>query len=121
MKKRVNITISDEALTIADQSGNRSEFIENLITLGNPPIAEGGEVMEALARLEVKLKKIEELLKQPTSQPTKQTPADTFVPKPPDPELGYPCCQKNSPCKHWVWDGVEGLWKNTLTLKTREL
>jgi hypothetical protein len=43
-----------------------------------------------------------------------------FVPKPPDPELGYPCCQKKSPCKHWVWDSNNINWVNSLTAKTRE-
>lgn len=32
MKKRINIMLSEEALKIADDSGNRSEYIENLIT-----------------------------------------------------------------------------------------
>jgi hypothetical protein len=43
-----------------------------------------------------------------------------FIPKPPDPELGYPCCSGNTPCKHWVFVGEEGYWQNTLTGKTRD-
>lgn len=43
-----------------------------------------------------------------------------FVPKPPDPETGYPCCQKRSPCKHWTWDGNIEAWINSPTGKTRE-
>ena len=30
------------------------------------------------------------------------------------------CCLANEPCKHWIWDGTLGLWKNTLSGKTRE-
>lgn len=43
-----------------------------------------------------------------------------FVPKPPDPETGYPCCVKARPCKHWVFDDLESLWRNSLTGKTKE-
>lgn len=38
--------------------------------------------------------------------------------KPPHPEFGYPCCHKDAPCKHWVWS--DGVYKNTLTGKTRD-
>ncbi len=41
--------------------------------------------------------------------------------KAPDPELGYPCCTKQKPCKHWAYDGNQGLWVNELTGKTREV
>lgn len=44
-----------------------------------------------------------------------------FVPKPPDPETGYPCCTRPKPCKHWQWDDVETVWRNELTGKTREV
>ena len=44
-----------------------------------------------------------------------------FVPKPPDPELGYPCCQQKRPCKHWSFDGATSTWVNELTGKTKEV
>ena len=43
-----------------------------------------------------------------------------FVPRPPDPETGYPCCLLKRPCKHWVWDGNSGVWTNLLTGRVRE-
>lgn len=43
-----------------------------------------------------------------------------FVPKPPDPETGYPCCLGKRPCKHWVWDGNVSAYVNSLTGKERE-
>ena len=43
-----------------------------------------------------------------------------FVPKPPDPETGYPCCQKARPCRHWQWDGNKQAYVNELTGKERE-
>ena len=39
MKKRINIMLSEEALQRADDSGNRSEYIENLI-LGTPQVSD---------------------------------------------------------------------------------
>lgn len=36
-KKRINITLSEEAITKADESGNRSEYIEQLI-MGTLPV-----------------------------------------------------------------------------------
>ena len=43
-----------------------------------------------------------------------------FVPKPPDPILGYPCCQLKRPCKHWVWDSGLECYENTLTGEQRK-
>lgn len=56
----------------------------------------------------------------PNSIPGLTTGA-AFVPKPPDPETGYPCCSGRTPCKHWVWDDMGTEWKNSLTGKTREV
>lgn len=44
-----------------------------------------------------------------------------FVPRPPAPLTGYPCCQRAKPCKHWIFDGINSLWKNELTGKVREV
>lgn len=44
-----------------------------------------------------------------------------FVPKPPDPETGYPCCLGKRPCKHWQWDGNKSAYVNSLTGKEREV
>lgn len=103
--------LSEEALVIADDSGNRSEYIEQLILASRVPRLERAAG--------VTKEEVLDLIKLHLATSPKTT--DTFVPKPPDPELGYPCCQKTVPCKHWVWDGVEGLWKNTLTNRTKEL
>lgn len=40
--------------------------------------------------------------------------------KPPHPEFGYPCCHKKTPCKHWVYNELDGVWFNELTKETRE-
>jgi len=59
-----------------------------------------------------------------TQKPTLNIPGavrgNEFVPKPPDPETGYPCCKANKPCKHWQWDELKSVWVNQITLKERE-
>ncbi len=44
-----------------------------------------------------------------------------FVPSAPDPDIGYACCTKQKPCKHWQFDGVSQVWVNELTGKTRDV
>jgi hypothetical protein len=41
--------------------------------------------------------------------------------RPPDPETGYPCCQKAKPCKHWKFDNLNSQWVNELTGKVKEI
>lgn len=55
----------------------------------------------------------------PTNLPNTTTGAQ-FVPKPPDPEFGYPCCKGISPCKHWIFDETDAVWRNSLTGKERD-
>jgi hypothetical protein len=46
---------------------------------------------------------------------------EPFIPKPPDPVTGYPCCQKTDyRCKHWEFDATGEGWVNTLTGEIRE-
>lgn len=78
---------------------NKSEFLSNALNNSIP--------------------EFKEPIKAPVNIPGVVRGAD-FVPKPPDPETGYPCCTKARPCKHWVWDDIETVWRNTLTNKTRE-
>lgn len=36
------------------------------------------------------------------------------------PRPGLPCCNQNSPCKHWRWDAQLAMWQNILTGEIRE-
>lgn len=45
---------------------------------------------------------------------------EEFVPKPPDPVFGYPCCKAKKPCKHWQWNDLDGAWINSITGEARE-
>lgn len=48
------------------------------------------------------------------------TRGSEFVPKPPDPVFGYPCCKAKKPCKHWQWNDLDGAWINSITGEARE-
>lgn len=93
---------------------NKSEWLHNAL-VANPvnDIVQAGR--EALKQAESTLKDADLKGLGPITQP------QPFVPKPPDPELGYPCCQSRTyRCKHWEWDGTRGNWVNTLTGKELE-
>jgi hypothetical protein len=101
MKRRINIMLSEKALQIADQGGNRSEFIEDLI-LGMPQ-------SQKTDNSSITEQRIIELIKEHSE----------FKPAPPDPDTGYPCCEKKVPCKHWAFNGEN--WLNSITGKEREI
>lgn len=122
--------LSDEALERADSYGNRSEYIESLVMGGKvaDELATTDSVL--LAHMKAMEKRLISLLEERSSvaPPTLQAPADpldalasqAFVPRPPNPLTGYPCCERPAPCKHWVFDGNEGVWRNNLTGTTRD-
>lgn len=59
-----------------------------------------------------------------TQKPTLNIPGvvkgSEFVPKPPDPVFGYPCCKAKKPCKHWQWNDLARAWINSITGEARE-
>lgn len=90
---------------------NKSEFIHDALgALQDIPMAYDPVKKEVLG------KPVKDIL---TTIPGVVKGSD-FVPKPPDPETGYPCCTRAKPCKHWVWDDTDTVWRNTLTDKTKE-
>lgn len=123
MKQRINISISEEAVLLADESGNRSQFIEDLI-LGNHRVpqsqATGGLTKEEVLDLIKSTISTHGYSTEPVSAIPGVTTGAAFIPKPPDPDKGYPCCSGRTPCKHWLWDDMNTEWKNSITGKTRE-
>lgn len=118
MKVRINISIDEEAVSILNLQANKSQFIEDLILLGSPR----AETSTGLSE-----QRVREIIKEELSTPKNIDlaslgikTADTFTPKPPDPDKGYPCCSGRTPCKHWLWDDMNTEWKNSITGKTRE-
>lgn len=141
--------LSEEALATADLSGNRSQYIEDLIT--GTPIGTTPQVQQEGSQA-ITLKQMYDLLEQfakdhldglssngrttgfePVnlgSSPSE--PAKDFeqflvdysvkgVVKPPHPVYGYPCCHNESPCKHWAYNDLDGNWVNSLTKQTKEV
>lgn len=112
MKISKTFRLSEEAVDILNKQANQSQFIEDLV-LGVELVEpkEGGLTKEEVIQL----------IKQYTTQPVKdEVTSSEFVPKPPDPEKGYPCCQGKRPCKHWVWDESTGEgYVNTITGEVR--
>ena len=104
MKVRINISISEEANNKLNLQPNKSQYLEDLILGMNEPSVPN--LTEA---------RVIELIQQ---YAPKQEAG--FVPKPPDPILGYPCCQLKRPCKHWVWDSGLECYENTLTGEQRK-
>lgn len=122
--------LSEEALSVADASGNRSEYIDALI-LGvrsmDDAINEDTVLLKHFKSMEQRiLSLLQERLSQTpvptpaTSDPLEALAAQAFVPRPSDPIKGYPCWVGVSPCKHWVFDGADGIWRNNLTGATRD-
>lgn len=126
MKLSKTFRLSQEAVAELDKQTNATQYLEELI------LATGERTMQVvpLHQLEALL---EPLLEEPKPQlqephnssvsiqniPNVTTGAE-FVPKPPDPEFGYPCCRGINPCKHWLWDDSDTIWRNSLTGKERD-
>lgn len=144
MKHRLQITLEDEANEILNQQENKSKYIEDLILKQDTSdltaeikrlsmLTDGlvNDTQNILGYIETLKMTIKQTIKQsmidssiassrPTAYSTIQDYPKEFVPKPPDPVTGYPCCTKQTPCKHWAWDSMESCWKNTLTGVTKE-
>lgn len=45
---------------------------------------------------------------------------EIIVPQQRPAQTGLPCCNQNSPCKHWRWDPQLAMWQNILTGEIRE-
>jgi hypothetical protein len=117
MKLRIQITISEEANALLEKQPNKSQYIEDLILSGDTWVPEAPKE-DYLTREEV-LDLIK--LHSKPSDTSMGMPGSPFVPQPPNPDTGYPCCTKQTPCKHWIFNGAECQWKNELTGNTREV
>jgi hypothetical protein len=107
MKRVTTFRLSEQALAVLDKQANKSQFIEELILNGSP---------EADSKSPITKEDLADFIK---TFKTPSAPATEFVPQPPGPN-GYLCCEKSSPCKHWVWYEFDTVWKNTITGKERD-
>lgn len=118
MKVSKTFRLSEEAVRVLDAQVNATEFLESLILTGPPET----QISTGLSEQRVREIIREELASKPVSiDSLGLKPASEFVPRPPDPKTGYPCCSRQSPCKHWQFDQNEVVWVNSLTGARREL
>lgn len=113
MKISKTFRLSEEAVAVLDAQDNATQFLEELLLAPRVPQAPatGGLTKEEVL----------DLIKSEIGRVPPAQDSSTFVPSPPDPITGYPCCQKQAPCKHWIFNGAESHWKNELTGKIREV
>lgn len=123
MKKPVSIKLDEQLWVYIKNKTNKSRFISELIKQDMQaqvikPIVDG--VREKLLQDEVFISEISSRMSKAGSTAYISSPVNApFVPRPPDPTTGYPCCSKATPCKHWTFDGTDDVWTNTLTGATR--
>jgi hypothetical protein len=102
---QVTVYVREEDLDSWKAISKKSEFIHNAIN-SNPKI---------ILKPEIKVDKVAEIFNIPGV-----VRGAEFVPKPPDPVFGYPCCKAKKPCKHWQWNDLDGAWINSITGEARE-
>jgi hypothetical protein len=108
----VKVYIRTEDLDTWNSIEKKSEFIHNALNnIVSVPVAPPRGAPP----------KIERISSETTISIPGVSKGSDFVPKPPDPETGYPCCLGKRPCKHWVWNGDISAYVNSLTGKEREV
>lgn len=118
MKKPISIKLDESLWVHIKNKTNKSAYISELIKQDiqaqqTKPIVDA--VRSKLLEDEVFVRELSERLKvKPITNmlPTQLTEPlldkQSFVPRPPNPQTGYPCCQLEKPCKHWVWNSDTG-------------
>lgn len=123
MKISKTFRLTADAVAVLDSKDNATQYLEELL-LGSPQTGNSTPQLNSATLILEMEEMTRALLAEAVielKESLKQSPqTNTFVPKPPDPEKGYPCCSGRSPCKHWVWDNVDTVWKNTITGLTRD-
>lgn len=122
--KQVTIKLDDALWSLISHKTNTSRYIKELIKQ-DVQLQQAKPIVEAvviellkhelfIAELSARVLKGKALGMTNTSV-TSMTQSTPFVPRPPDPSTGYPCCTKDMLCKHWQWDETAGQRINTLT------
>lgn len=121
MKTAKTFRLSKEAVSVLEGQDNATQFLERLI-LQRKTISEG----EALI-----LDKLDGLSSngrteafgasdlgsnpnEPAIPPIQKEEKDTYA------GLMQVCCLGTNPCKHWIFDGMDGIWVNLLSGDKRE-
>jgi len=119
MKISKTFRLSEEAVAELDKQANATQYLEDLLLRGGERVYEVVPLHQLEALLaDIKQSPVVAQPPQPLS-PAYQSSSE-FVPKPPNPLTGYPCCERPAPCKHWAWDDSVPAWKNSITGATRD-
>lgn len=120
MKKPISVKLDERLWVHVKNKINRSKYIEELVKQDIQqeqikPIVQS--VANELLTNESFFNELKERLSitNGITYSSEKRNTEEFVPKAPDPVVGYDCCQQEKPCKHWVWDVNKALWINSLT------
>ncbi len=125
----ITIYVNKKNAELFQLEAEKSKLINNLLERHYFDTVEGGKTQDDIhaeikaqheALVDAKVPKVGRYVGTPDGKIHGPT-TEVFVPRPPDPETGYPCCQGKRPCKHWVWDGNLSAYVNSLTGKEREV
>lgn len=112
MKISKTFRLSERAIEIINKQSNQSQYIEDLV-LGVGIEKVGGVTEDRVIEL------INLYIKTPQGGYTSNSSV-TVAEKPKVSEDILTCCIAKSPCKHWEWDGLMGIWQNKLSGEVRE-
>jgi hypothetical protein len=131
MNRNISVSIQEELYPYVQKKTNISRYINELVKQDiqmqqKKPIVKA--VIDELLQSEEFFAAINERMNRgikpmapPPAALARSETSKPFVPRSPDSIAGYACCSAQKPCKHWAFDGVEGVWKNELTGGIREV
>lgn len=112
MKKRINLSLSEEAVAVLARSDNMSQFVEDLILEKTPSKENTNSSVTEGRVLYLIQQELAKIKPQAYNQPTVVSQPDKLP-------IGMACCLSGK-CIHWQWDELELRNINTLTGEVRE-
>ncbi len=117
MKKPISIKLSERLWVYIKDKPNKSRYVEELIKQDIQqaqvkPIVQS--VIQELLSNETFFREMGERLRLP-DRPTLRVEKVEDTVLAPNLSVGYPCCLKKVPCKHWSFNGADDQWVNILT------
>lgn len=121
MKTAKTFRLSKEAVSVLEEQDNATQFLEKLI-LQKKTISEGEAlILDKLDGLSSNgrteafgASNLGSNPNEPAIPPTQEEEKDTYA------GLMQVCCLGTTPCKHWIFDSIDGIWVNLLSGDKRE-
>lgn len=113
MKISKTFRLDEDVAKILARKKNATEYLEDLV------LADLGKSNHPFVN-EIKFQadRIIETIKNSSIKPVKEEKWEEVGAKEGAKE-GYPCCSGSSPCRHWIYDGVNDVWRNSITAETK--